>query len=95
MTLIPYKPEEFDRLALRFLDLAAVLRGIAEKSRSESLTEIAIHDKKANEWLDKLELWAEETRQRTELAAMRSLGARKAKEMLDEAEKKVQKKDHK
>lgn len=84
MTLIPYQPEQFDRLALKFLDLAATFRQIAQRSRDEGIELVAIHDKKANEWLAKIEFWAEEARQRFELAAMRHLGAKKAKEMLAE-----------
>jgi hypothetical protein len=84
MTLIPYQSDQFDRLALRFLDLAAIFRQIAQRSREDGIEQIAVHDKKANEWLNKLEFWAEEARQRSELAAMRNLGAKKAKELLAE-----------
>ena len=84
MTLIPYQSDQFDRLALRFLDLAAVFREIAQKSRDSGIDVVPVHDKKANEWLSKLEFWAEEARQRYELAAMRNLGAKKAKEVLAE-----------
>ncbi len=84
MTLIPYQADQFDRLALRFLDLAAVFREIARRTRDERIEQVAVHDKKANEWIAKLEFWAEEARQRFELAAMRNLGAKKAKELLAE-----------
>ncbi|MEX2188565.1 MAG: hypothetical protein WD875_17285 [Pirellulales bacterium] len=84
MTLIPYQSDQFDRLALRFLDLAATFREIAQRSRDDGIEQVAVHDKKANEWLNKLEFWAEEARQRFELAAMRNLGARKAKELIAE-----------
>lgn len=84
MTLIPYQPEQFDRLALRFLDLAAVFREISRRSRDDGIERVAVHDKKANEWLAKLEFWAEETRQRFDLAAMRNLGVKKARELLAE-----------
>jgi hypothetical protein len=88
MTLIPYQAEQFDRLALRFLDLAATFRYIAQRSRDDGIENVAVHDKKANEWLAKLELWAEEARQRFELVAMRNLGAKKARELLAETNKK-------
>lgn len=84
MTLIPYQADQFDRLALRFLDLAAVFREIARRTRDERIEQVAVHDKKANEWIAKLEFWAEEARQRFELAAMCNLGAKKAKELLAE-----------
>jgi hypothetical protein len=84
MTLIPYQSDQFDRLALRFLDLAAVFRQIAQRSREDGIEQVAVHDKKANEWLANLEFWAEEARQRFELAAMRNLGAKKAKAMIEE-----------
>jgi len=84
MTLIPYQSEQFDRLALRFLDLAAVFREIAQRSREDGIDQVAVHDKKANEWLVNLEFWAEEVRQRFELTAMRNQGAKRAKSLIDE-----------
>jgi hypothetical protein len=84
MTLIPYQSDQFDRLALRFLDLASVFREIAQRSREDGIEQVAVHDKKANEWLANLELWAEEARQRFELSAMRNLGAKKAKAIIAE-----------
>jgi hypothetical protein len=82
MTLIPYDSARFDALALRFLDLASTCRQIANRGREHAIDQTPVHDKKANEWLEKLELWTEEARQRCEIAAMKSLGAKRAKELL-------------
>lgn len=81
MTLIPYDSAKFDDLALRFLDLAATCRQIAKRSREIGIEQTQVHDKKASEWLEKLELWTEEARQRCEMAVVKAQGARRAKEI--------------
>ena len=57
MTLEPYDPERLDGMSLRVLDLCARLRNLAQKSRQEQLPPIGLNDRKALEWLDKLEEW--------------------------------------
>jgi hypothetical protein len=58
MTLKPYDPEMLDQLALRLLDVAAIMREMAEKSRRQAIQGLALHDKKAWEWIGNLERWA-------------------------------------
>lgn len=58
MTLKPYDPEMLDEFALRLLDLAAILRQMAHRSREAPLGGFALHDKKACEWIANLERWA-------------------------------------
>jgi hypothetical protein len=58
MTLEPYTPDRLDALALRALDLCARVRNLALTSRSEHLPRVELHDRKALEWLEKLEQWA-------------------------------------
>lgn len=58
MTLQPYGPEELDQFALRLLDVAAVLREMANKSRENEVADLALHDKKAQEWCNRLDDWA-------------------------------------
>jgi hypothetical protein len=58
MTLEPYDPDRLDALALRTLDVCARLRNLARASREEGLPAVELHDRKALEWLEKLEDWA-------------------------------------
>jgi hypothetical protein len=57
MTLEMYDPQRLDSLSLRVLDVCARLRNLAQKSREEELPPIGLHDRKALEWLEKLEEW--------------------------------------
>ncbi len=61
MTLQTYDPQQVDQLALRLLDLAAVVRQMANRSRENGIADFALHDKKALEWCAKLEQWARKT----------------------------------
>jgi hypothetical protein len=58
MTLERYDPNRLDALALRTLDVCARLRRLASTSREEQLPAVELHDRKALEWLEKLEEWA-------------------------------------
>ena len=55
MTLQPYEPAKLDQFALQLLDLAAILRDMANRSREHGITDLALHDKKAQQWYDQLE----------------------------------------
>jgi hypothetical protein len=61
MTLQAYDPQELDHFALRLLDLAAIVRQMANRSRENGIADLALHDKKAQEWCAKLEQWAHKT----------------------------------
>ena len=58
MTLEAYSAEKLDRLALRVLDVACALRQMASESRDNAIDDMPLNDKKALEWLGKLEGWA-------------------------------------
>lgn len=58
MTLEPYDPERLDALTLRVLDICIHLRNIARTAREEQVPAVDLHDRKALEWLEKLEAWA-------------------------------------
>jgi len=62
MTLLPYDPQKLDQLALRLLDLASILRDMANRSRDQGIADLALHDKKALEACAKLEQWAHKIR---------------------------------
>ena len=62
MTLQIYDPQRLDELALRLLDLAAIVREMANSSREQGIADLALHDKKALESCLKLEQWAHKIR---------------------------------
>lgn len=57
MTLEPYDPRKLDELALRLFDLAAAARKMAQRCRRYRVEDLALHDKKANEWRANLAQW--------------------------------------
>lgn len=62
MTLNHYTTRQLDECSLRLLDIAAMLRSIAQDSRKNGIEEVPIHDKKALIWLENLETWAKKSR---------------------------------
>ncbi|MCE5269372.1 MAG: hypothetical protein LLG00_15965 [Planctomycetaceae bacterium] len=79
MTLEPYDPQRLDQFALRLLDLAAILREMAQRSREHGISDLALHDKKALEWCTKLEQWAEKTRGDLELRVIQDKAERRGR----------------
>ena len=55
MTLQTYGPQNLDHLALRLLDIAAIVREMANLGREHGVADLALHDKKALESCVKLE----------------------------------------
>jgi hypothetical protein len=82
MTLEQYNHEKLDALSLRLVDLASIFRRMSVDCRENDLDGFALHDKKALEWLIKLDDWARECegRLQTQLvkqkAQMRAAGGR-------------------
>lgn len=85
MTLIPYDPGRLDDLAWRIFDLAVVYRNLAQRCRQEGIPSLTLHDKKATEWLGKLEFWAHESAQKMSLAEIQHRGVLKIKRPLDQS----------
>jgi hypothetical protein len=81
MTLEPYGPERLDELTLRLLDVCSKLRGMARRSRDEQLGAVALHDKKALDWIARLEEWAHKTEADLEVQVLKTRGQRKALSM--------------
>lgn len=77
MTLEPYNPDRIDQLALRVLDVCARLRAMAQTCREQQLPAIDLHDRKALEWLAKMEEWAVDA----ESAVFRAQGKQKAQSL--------------
>ena len=78
MTLKPYDADELDQLALRILDISHEIRRIALAKRDAPELKLAMHEKKALEWIARLEQWAADARARLEMATVRHRGARLA-----------------
>jgi hypothetical protein len=80
MTLIPHSPAELDRLALRLLDLAAEVRGMARRQREHELAAVPLHGNKIQEWLRRLEAWSHDAKSRADAEINKQIGARRARE---------------
>ena len=78
MTLTPFPPPTLDELALRLLDIAAMVRKMANSARENSVQGFQMHGNKAQEWLDHLEQWAHEGSGRLETQIIRERGARRS-----------------
>jgi hypothetical protein len=79
MTLQTYDPHNLDQFALRLLDLAAVVRQMANRSREQGVADLALHDKKALEWCAKMEQWAEKTRRDLEVRILQDKAERRGR----------------
>ncbi len=62
MTLQPYDSQKLDHLALQLLDIAAIVRKMANDGREHKIADLALHDRKAREWCMNLEDWAHKAR---------------------------------
>lgn len=78
MTLTNYSPDQFDELALRLLDIAAIFREMAVRSREQDAPPLALHDRKAQEWCDKLEHWARRAHAEMDVKIRMSRATRRA-----------------
>ncbi|MBX9791690.1 MAG: hypothetical protein K2Y37_22435 [Pirellulales bacterium] len=87
MTLEAYNQQRIDELSLRVLEVATSLRNMARLVHENGLQRVAMHDKKALEWLAKLEDWALKSQAALELAAHRTRGARRAAEVATPAKR--------
>ncbi|HEX4000039.1 MAG TPA: hypothetical protein VHX65_15915 [Pirellulales bacterium] len=78
MTLKPYNAEQLDQLALRILDISYQIRQMSVAKSNSPELELAVHEKKALEWIAHLEAWAADARARLEMATVRYRGAKLA-----------------
>ena len=79
MTLQTYDPHKLDQFALRLLDLAAIVRQMANQSREYGIADLALHDKKALEWCAKLEQWADKTQADLEVRILQDKAERRGR----------------
>jgi hypothetical protein len=80
MTLEMYDSERLDGMSLRVLDVCARLRNLAQKCRQEELPPIGLHDRKALEWLEKLEDWLVRAEGEVNRAVHKTHGERRARQ---------------
>ena len=79
MTLQPYDPKQLDDLALHLLDLAGIVRHMANRSREHGIADLPLHDKKALEWCAKLEQWAHKSRADLEVRILQDRAERRGR----------------
>jgi hypothetical protein len=79
MTLNPYDPSRLDLFALRLLDLAASVRQMAQRTREHAIDDFALHDKKALEWIVRLERWSRKASAELEMRILESRASQRAK----------------
>jgi len=79
MTLQDYDPKKLDQFALRLLDVAALIRQTANRSREHGVADLAVHDKKASEWCAKLEQWSHKTRADLEVKILQNTAERRGR----------------
>jgi hypothetical protein len=80
MTLEPYDPDRLDSMSLRILDLCSRVRALAKVCRKEELPPVDLHDRKALEWLDKLEDWMFRAEAEVTRHVHRNQGERRARQ---------------
>lgn len=78
MTLIPYDAQRLDDIALRILDLAGAVRRMSTLCRENDLSTVNIHDKKAQEWIGRLDDWARDADARLQTAAIKARAVQRA-----------------
>ena len=81
MTLQPYEPAKLDQFALQLLDLAAILREMANRSREHGITDLALHDKKAQQWYGQLEDWGHKAQAQVEVKIRQARAKRRAQSL--------------
>jgi hypothetical protein len=78
MTLEPYDSQKLDEFSLRVLDVACALREMAQNCRENALDKLPLHDKKALEWIAKLETWAREGSARLQTTMIKQRAVQRA-----------------
>jgi hypothetical protein len=79
MTLQTYDPQKLDQLALQLLDLAAVVREMAQQSREYGITDLVLHDKKALEWCVNLQQWSHKVQSELEVRILQTRAERRGR----------------
>ena len=77
-TTPPREESNPSRFALRLLDLAAIMREMANRSRECDIEGFSLHDKKAHEWFQNLERWVRKAQAEMEMRIIESRARRRA-----------------
>jgi hypothetical protein len=85
MTLEPYDSTRLDALALRLLDLCGRVRSMSHATRDTQLPTVELHDRKALEWIEKLEEWMVAAEAQLHRQAGVAAGTRAAREAAKKA----------
>jgi hypothetical protein len=85
MTLTNYTAGQLDQLALRLLEIAAIFREMAVRSREQEVEPLPLHDRKAQEWCDKLEHWARRAQAEMDVKMRMARAARRAQAIESQA----------
>jgi len=85
MTLAVFPPQRLDDLALRMLDLAGLVRHMAEECRKHRLNDFQLHGQKIDEWLSNLEDWAHDGKARLQAELIRREGRLRGELLLTES----------
>jgi hypothetical protein len=80
MTLEAYDADRMDGLALRLLDVCGRIRIMANRCRDEQLASVTLHDRKALEWIEKLEDWLARSESDVNRAALKVRGKQRARQ---------------
>jgi len=78
MTLQPYDFRKLDQFALQLLDVAAMVREMANNCREHGIDDLALHDKKAQEWCARLDDWAHKARAELDVRIRQDRARRRA-----------------
>ena len=80
MTLEPYDASKLDALAMRFLDLAATFRRMAQDIRQEGVENVAMHATRPLDYMSRLDQWARDAEARLQIEMIRSRADRLGKD---------------
>jgi hypothetical protein len=78
MTLRAYDADRLDVLALKLIDLAAISRRMAAVCRQEGVKELSLNDKKALDWMARIEGWLGEAEARLQARLIKRRAAQHA-----------------
>lgn len=74
MTLVPYDTDRLNGLSLRIFDIAASIRRMSLIQKDLEIREFNLHEKKALEWIENLEHWAQLAESKAEAMAAHRRG---------------------
>lgn len=74
MTLNRYDADDLDEVAMAILDVASNVRNMSKICRTTAIRDVQINDRKAREWIEKLNDWSRK--------ALSDLEARRVQENL-------------